>query len=181
VVHGPGGAGKNTLIRALVAARDDVSFAVSATTRPARPGEIDGRDYHFVSHERFQQMVDDGAFLEWAEFNGQRYGTPWSSLAEIMSGGRIAVLDIEMQGVEQVRSRYPDAVLVFVKPSSVEQLAQRLRERGGADAEAIARRMAIARRQLETEAARFDHVVVNDDLDTAVAAISRILDKMPAI
>jgi guanylate kinase len=98
----------------------------------------------------------------------------------VLSGGRIAVLDIEMQGVEQVRSRYPDAVLVFVRPSSVEQLAQRLRARGGDDVDAIARRMAIARQQLETEADRFDHVVVNDDLDAAVAAISRILDKMPA-
>jgi guanylate kinase len=153
---------------------------VSATTRAARPGEVDGRDYHFVSRQRFGEMIDDGAFLEWAEFNGQLYGTPWTSLADVLSGGRIAVLDIEMQGVEQVRSRYPDAVLVFVRPSSVEQLAQRLRARGGDDVDAIARRMAIARQQLETEADRFDHVVVNDDLDAAVAAISRILDKMPA-
>lgn len=174
VVSGPGGVGKGTVVQRLAERLDDVVVSVSATTRPPRPGEEDGRHYHFLSDEAFDALVADGGFLEWAEFAGRRYGTPWSSVAGPLAAGQKVLLEIEVQGALQVRERRPDAVLIFLTPPTTEALRQRLRGRGTDDEGRIARRMEIARWEL-AQAGRFDHVVVNDRLDRATDEIARIL------
>jgi guanylate kinase len=178
VVSGPGGVGKGTVVAALARARPELAVSVSATTRPPRPGEVDGRHYHFLTADAFDALAAADGFLEWAEFNGHRYGTPWTSIRDPLAAGRPVVLEIDIQGARQVRDAFGDAVLVFLAPPSPEALEARLRRRGD-DAEAIARRLAIARWEL-AQADDFDHVVVNDRLDDAVAALGRILDATSA-
>lgn len=174
VVSGPGGVGKGTVVAALARRCPDLVVSVSATTRPPRPGERDGVDYHFLSEAEFAALLAADGFLEWAEFGGRRYGTPWSSVRDALARNRRVVLEIDVQGALQVRARFPDAVLVFLRPPSVPALIERLRRRGADDAARIAERMAIARWEL-AQAGRFDHQIVNDDLDEAVSAISHIL------
>ena len=174
VISGPGGVGKGTVVRALRNRYPDLAVSVSATTRPPRPGEVDGVAYWFLSRSAFDELVASGGFLEWAEFAGNRYGTPWRSVEQPLADGATVVLEIEVQGAAQVRSRFPDAVLIFLVPPSHEVLVQRLRGRGSDDEQRIAERMAIAQEELE-HAGEFDHVVVNDTVDAAVDAIGRIL------
>ena len=174
VLSGPGGVGKGTVVRALRERYPDVAVSVSATTRQPRPGEEDGVAYAFLSDDEFDELVAEDGFLEWAEFAGRRYGTPWSSVTEPLSLGRTVVLEIEVQGAAQVRDRFGDAVLILLAPPSPEALVERLRRRGTDDDERIAQRLAIAEAEL-AERAKFDHVVVNDTVDGAVGEIGRIL------
>ena len=174
VVSGPSGVGKGTVVTALRRARPDVLVSVSATTRAPRPGEVDGVAYHFLDDEQFSALVASGGFVEWAEFAGHRYGTPWSSIEEALSAGQTVVLEIEVQGALQVRRRFADAVLIFLEPPSFEVLEQRLRGRATDAEERILRRLEIARWELG-QAGAFDHRVVNDDVDRAVAQITHIL------
>jgi guanylate kinase len=175
-VSGPSGVGKGTVVAALAEARDDVEVAVSATTRPPRVGEVDGVHYHFLDRRRFDEMVAADGFLEWAEYNGHCYGTPWNSVRGPLASGRVVVLEIDVQGAKQVRKRFPDAVLVFLHPPGVEALRERVRGRGTDDDEQIARRLAIARREL-AQAGMFDHQITNAQVDQAVAQIGRIVDR----
>ncbi len=147
---------------------------MSCTTRPPRPGERDGRDYRFVSDRAFDELVAAGALLEWAEVFGHRYGTPVEEVERARAAGRDVLLEIDVQGARQVKRRAPDAVLVFLVPPSREELERRLRERGTEDEATLARRLAEAEREL-AEAARFDHVVVNDDLDRAADEVLAII------
>lgn len=149
-------------------------MSVSATTRPRRAGERDGVDYHFLTDERFDDLAAEGGFLEWVEFNGRRYGTPWSSVERAAESASTVILEIDAQGAYRVRERFPRATLVFLRPPSDEALLARLRSRGADDPEAIARRMAIARWEL-AQAPHFDHLVVNDRLEETVEEIARIL------
>ena len=174
VVSGPGGVGKGTVVRALRERYPDLAVSVSATTREPRPGEIDGVHYHFLTPEQFDQLVAAGGFLEWAQFAGHRYGTPWSSVEDPLAADRTVVLEIEVQGAAQVRRRFPEAVLIFLTPPSHDELVARLRGRGTDGEDRIAERMAIAEAEL-AQADAFDHIVVNDTVDGAVAAIGRIL------
>ncbi|MDT8435373.1 MAG: guanylate kinase [Gemmatimonadota bacterium] len=174
VVAGPSGGGKTTVCRRLVERRRDVFFSVSATTRAARTGEQDGRDYRFLSRPAFEALIETDALLEWAEVHGELYGTPRENLAEARSAGRHLLLDIDVQGAAQVRSREPDAVLVFLLPPSAEELLRRLRRRGSEDGEAVRRRMRTALAELEA-VGTFDFVIVNDDLDRTVAVVEAIL------
>jgi guanylate kinase len=161
-------------VRALRARYPELSVSVSATTRAPRPGEVDGVAYHFLAPEEFGELVDAGGFLEWAEFAGNRYGTPWTSVEQPLADGRTVVLEIEVQGAAQVRERFREAVLIFLVPPSHDVLLERLRGRGTDDETRIAERMAIAEEEL-SHAGDFDHVVVNDTVDAAVDAIGRIL------
>jgi guanylate kinase len=176
VVSGPGGVGKGTVVAALRAAHPDVAVSVSATTRAPRAGEVDGVHYRFVDDAEFQRMVDAGEFVEWAEFNGRRYGTPWSSLHA--AEGQL-VLEIDVQGARQIRDRAAtagdiDATLVFLEPPSWAALEERLRGRGSETPESLAARLAIGREEMAA-AAWFDHRVVNTTVAEAVEAIARIL------
>lgn len=145
------------------------------TTRPARPGERDGVDYFFVDREHFGAARDSGELLEWAEYSGHLYGTPRSPVEAHLAAGASVLLDIELRGAEQVKAAYPEAVLVLVAPPSLEVLEARLRGRGDTDDEQIARRLAIARGQMEQAPRWFDHVVVNDDLVRAIDEVAGIL------
>jgi guanylate kinase len=174
VITGPSGVGKGTLIRLLLDRFPRMALSVSATTRRPRPGETAGVHYHFLSPEEFQERVDAGDFLEWAEYAGNRYGTLRS---ELERGSHPLVLEIEVQGARQVRERVPEAVGVFIAPPSEEALRTRLIGRGSDTPEQIERRLEVAREEL---AARdeFDYVVVNDDLDAAVAELTRLVATM---
>ena len=174
VITGPSGVGKGTLIRLLLDRFPRMALSVSATTRPPRPGEVDGVDYHFLSPDEFQRRIDAGGFLEWAEYAGNRYGTLRS---ELERDAHPLVLEIELQGARQVRERVPDAVSVFIAPPSEEALRTRLVGRGSDPPEQIERRLAVAREELAAED-EFDHVVVNDDLDAAAEELSRLVASM---
>lgn len=174
VVSGPSGVGKSTLIRRALARIPGLSFSVSATTRPARPGEADGVHYHFLDEPRFQALVDDGAFLEHAEVYDRRYGTLAAPTFEALDAGRSVILDIDAMGAARIRERMPDAVQVILVPPSLGVLEARLRSRGTDDGATIARRMALAAEQLRA-APTYDYVVLNDDFDAAEAALQGIL------
>jgi guanylate kinase len=177
VLSAPSGAGKTTLARRFVAERADARFSISATTRPPRGAERDGVDYHFVSPERFAALVGEGAFAEWAEVHGQRYGTLRSAVEEALAARRIAVFDIDVQGGLALEAGWPrEAVSVFVLPPSPAELERRLRGRSTDADEVIARRLAAARREVERGAAAYDYLVVNDDLEAAHRTISAIVD-----
>ena len=174
MVSGPGGVGKGTVVEALREARSDLTVSVSATTRPPRAGEVDGVHYHFLDDATFDEVIADDAFVEWAEFGGRRYGTPWESVAGAFEEGRTVVLEIEVQGALQVKKRFPEATLVFLLPPDPDELLARLEGRGTDTPERIAERMRIARWEL-AQVEAFDHAIVNDDLATTVARISSIL------
>lgn len=177
VVTGPSGAGKGTLIRKLVADRDDLAVAVSATTRDRRPGEEDGRDYHFLPEDEFLRRVEAGDFLEHVEYvSGHRYGTLRDEVGGILGSGRSVILELETEGAKEVQRTSPDAVTVFVQAPSFAELERRLRDRATESAGEIGERLELARRQAE-EAGDFDHVVTNDDLGRAMAELGAIVDR----
>jgi guanylate kinase len=176
VLSAPSGAGKTTLARRFVAAHEDAAFSVSATTRAPRGAERDGVDYHFVTSERFAALVAEGAFAEWAEVHGQRYGTLRDTVEETLRHGRLAVFDIDVQGGEQVKAHWPaQTVTVFVLPPSMAELERRLRARSTDADAAIARRLAAARAEIARGGAGYDYVLVNDDLDLAYAQLEAIV------
>lgn len=175
VVSAPSGTGKTTVCRALVARDPRLRFSVSHTTRPPRPGEVDGRDYWFVDARRFRALVEEGAFVEYAEYAGNLYGTSQAALDGPLAEGFDLLLEIEVQGAAQIRRRRADARFVFLLPPSREEVERRLRGRGQDGEDAIARRLAILQRELEA-ADGFDYVVVNDDLERCIAAVARILE-----
>ncbi len=174
VLSSPSGGGKTTLARRVLAARPDVGYSVSATTRAMRPGEVDGRDYWFLAPEAFEARVVAGEFLEHASYNGRRYGTLRSEVESHFAAGRHVVLDIEINGARQVRRQMADAVLVFVVPPNGAALVARLAARRTEDRAALESRLAIAAEELAA-AGEYDYVVVNDDLDRAVDDVLGIL------
>jgi len=174
VVTGPSAVGKGTICRALLAEAPDIRFSVSCTTRPRRPGEVDGVEYYFISREEFQRRIAAGEFLEWAEVYGNYYGTPRSYVEEVTAGGQDVILDIDRVGARAVREHYPDAVSVFVLPPSMEALRQRIAARGTETPEAVARRLSEAPEWIR-EGLTYDYVIVNDDLNRAVAELRAII------
>jgi guanylate kinase len=174
VVAAPSGTGKTTVCRRVVANDPLVEFSVSHTTRERRDDEAEGVDYHFVTHERFQEMVREDAFLEWAEYDGNHYGTSRSSIEQTLARGRDILLEIEVQGAAQVRERRDDARFIFLLPPSMEALRERLCARSTDTPERIERRLALAEREMEAISC-FDYAVVNDDLARCAAEVSEIL------
>lgn len=174
VVSGPSGAGKGTLIRGALQHVPDLAVSVSATTRAMRPGEVDGREYHFMSRAEFARLVDQGAFLEHAEFAGNRYGTLATELDRITGTGRSVILEIELQGARNVRRVRPDSLSVFIEPPSLEELARRLRLRATDAEEEIEARLEVARTEVSARD-EFDHVILNDDAQRATDELVSII------
>ena len=174
VLSAPSGAGKTTIARALVRDSEDVVFSVSATTRPARDGEVDGVDYDFLSETVFRAMIEADEFVEWAEVHGHLYGTSRRALQAALDEDRFLILDVDVQGAMQMRERVPDVVLVFVLPPSADALVERLAERGTEGEDTVARRIENARAELE-QASQFDYIVVNENLDQAIEEVRSIV------
>jgi guanylate kinase len=183
VITGPSGVGKGTLIRGLLARVPELELSVSATTRAPRPGEVDGVDYHFLTDEAFDRAVTAGAFVEHAAYSGRRYGTLRSELERRTAAGVPVVLEIEVQGARQVRKTLPEAVQVFIVPPSGAALRERLVGRGTDRPEEIERRLRVAEQELAAQG-EFDHKVMNDRQEDAVAALERLvraeLGRIPA-
>ena len=171
VFSGASGVGKSSALKRVMAAREDLRFSVSATTRKPRPGEVDGVHYFFVTRERFEQMIEDREMLEYDAHHENLYGTPRNQLL----GEKHVVLDIEPNGAFQVKRNYPDAALIFVTPPSLEELERRLRGRGDTPEEQIQVRMSRAKWEI-AQSDHYDYVVLNDDLDRCVAEILDIID-----
>ena len=175
VLSSPSGAGKTTLSRKLLAAEPEVTLSVSVTTRPPRPGEIDGQDYHFIDVARFEAMVERGELLEWATVFDHCYGTPRAPAIEALAAGRDVLFDIDWQGTQQLREKArSDLASVFVLPPSVEELEKRLRSRAQDPEDVIRRRMMKATEEM-SHWAEYDYVVVNLDLERAFADVRAIL------
>ena len=173
VISGASGVGKGTVLGIMMNKRKDLSFSVSATTRPPRPGEVDGVHYYFISREKFEEMIAQGAFLEYDAHAANYYGTPRAQAEEKREHGPV-LLDIEPAGAKQVRSRVPDAELVFIMPPSMEELERRLRGRGDTPEEQIRLRMDRAVWEME-QRIWYDHVVVNDDPERCADEILKII------
>lgn len=180
VVSGPSGVGKSTVIRRLMETRGKMEFSVSATTRAPRPGEVDGREYFFVSREQFDEMIRREELLEHAEFVGNCYGTPKAQVLKRLEDGITVVLDIEVQGAAQVKALMPEALTVFIAPPSLDVLEQRLRGRGTESEETIASRLERAKEELE-QAPTYDYTIVNDYSDRAAQELGEILNRWAVI
>ena len=174
VLSAPSGAGKTTIVKALVEKMEDVVFSVSSTTRPARDHEVDGVDYHFLSEVDFRAMIEADELVEWAEVHGHLYGTSRESLQAALEEERFLILDVDVQGAMQMRERVQDVVLVFVLPPSADALVERLTGRGTEGEDNVARRIENARGELE-QASQFDYIVVNENLDQAIDEVRSIV------
>src|SRR5215207_3795763 len=175
VITGPSGVGKGTLIERLLDAVPELELSVSATTREPRTGEVDGRDYHFLTPEEFERRVATADFLEHATYSGNRYGTLREEVERRLAEGRSVVLEIEVQGARQVRAAMPEAVLIFIAPPDPAALRERLEGRGTDSAEAIDERLRTAELELAAQQ-EFKHVIVNDDLNRAAGELAAIVE-----
>lgn len=176
VVSAPSGAGKTSLVRELMAREAGLRFSISYTTRPSRPGEVDGQDYLFVDEDHFLAMIENGEFLEHARVFGNRYGTARRQVEKELSAGHDVLLEIDWQGAAQVREMMPEGRSIFILPPSREELERRLRGRGTDSEDVIERRLREAHAEL-LQWSRFDYAVINDDFDRALADMQRIVHR----
>jgi guanylate kinase len=174
IVSSPSGGGKTSLVRALLEAEPAVRLSISHTTRPARPGEVNGRDYHFVAAAEFQRMLEAGEFLESAVIYGNQYGTSQNWIERERAGGRDVLLEIDWQGAQQIRRLMKDVVSLFILPPSMEVLASRLKGRGQDSAEAVERRLTAAREEI-SHVGEYDYVIINEDFDRAALDLASIV------
>jgi len=174
IVSAPSGAGKTSLVKALLDSKQPIKVSVSYTSRPPRPAEVEGEDYHFVSRETFLAMAQHGDFLESAEVYGNLYGTSQSWIASETANGNDILLEIDWQGAQQVRQKFPDSIGIFILPPSVQALATRLQGRGQDSAEVIAKRLQAARADI-AHVVEFDYVIINDVLDVALQQLQAIV------
>jgi guanylate kinase len=176
VVSGPSGVGKSTVLRQVLERDPNLVFSVSHTTRSPREGEVEGRDYHFVTAETFRELIDADAFLEWAEYQGRYYGTSRAAVSAPTQQGLDLILEVEVQGAAQLRERLPEARTIFVlPPSSLAELERRLRGRASDDDQAIRKRLDRARHEV-LEVENYDYAIINDDVERAVARLITIIE-----
>ncbi|GAC1484988.1 MAG: guanylate kinase [Gemmatimonadaceae bacterium] len=175
IMSSPSGGGKTTIAHKLLATRSDVGYSVSATTRPPRSGEADGKDYHFLSLELFKRGQKKGEFAESAEVHGHLYGTLRSEVERVLSSGKHVIMDIDVQGAKQFVRAFPESVLIFILPPSADVLVERLKARGTEDPKSLIRRFKSAKDELKA-IDLYQYVIVNDDIDAAVSAASSIID-----
>jgi guanylate kinase len=177
VISGPSGVGKDTLIERLRERDPSLRYSVSCTTRKPRQGEVEGVSYFFVSRERFEDLIKQGFFLEYATYNGNYYGTPAAAVEEARAAGHDILLKIEVQGADQVRKRAPDGVFIFIAPPSKEELVRRQERReGGVPDDDMAERLKIAETEMK-HSSEYDHVVINDELGRAVGEVLDIIQR----
>jgi guanylate kinase len=175
MVVAPSGAGKSSLVRALLQQDPTICLSISCTTRPPRPGEVEGREYRFVSQAEFDRLRDSHALLEWAEVHGNFYGTPADSIHEAIVAGRDVLLEIDWQGARQVRQRFAGAIGVFILPPSIEELESRLKARGQDAPHVIARRLLAAGGEI-AHAPECEYVIINQEFSVALAELTQIVN-----
>lgn len=175
IFSGPSGSGKGTIMKSLLASREDTVLSVSMTTRAPRPGEIDGYHYHFVTREEFEKTIAEDGFLEYAEYNGNFYGTPEAPIRRLLNEGKNVMLEIEVQGAEKVMDHRSDVVSIFITTPSYAELERRLRGRGTEPEEVIQKRMKTSQYEL-SRAFRYQYIVLNDEVEKAVERITTIID-----
>ncbi|MFO7951705.1 MAG: guanylate kinase [Bacillota bacterium] len=175
IISGPSGVGKGTVCRYLLKIRKALKLSVSTTTRPPRPGEVEGKEYNFTTTSRFKEMVDQGSFLEWAVVHDHYYGTRWDMVKKLMDRGEDIILEIDIQGAEQVKNKAFEAVSIFLAPPSMEVLEKRIIGRGTEDPEKINDRLKTAQREMEAYR-DYDYLVVNDTVGKAASLIVSIID-----
>ncbi len=174
VVSGPSGAGKGTVCKALMENCPDIRMSVSATTRKPRPGEVDGESYYFLSEETFRTMIDNHEFIEWACFCQNYYGTPRKKVEDLLDEGKDVILEIEVQGAMQVRSKFPEAVFIFVTPPSMEELKSRLSGRGTETPEVVEERLKTALWEYKN-ITKYNYILINDTVDAAAKRMEAII------
>lgn len=174
VISAPSGAGKTTLCKEIMKLFPEIELSVSCTTRPKRRGEVDGRDYHFIDKDRFREMIDEGAFAEWAEVHGELYGTTVDTLNAAEGKGIDLILDIDWQGAKEIKKKLDRGVYIFILPPSMKELEKRLRSRGQDSKEVVNKRLENAKAEVE-QAVWYDHSIVNDNLEEAVKCLESII------
>lgn len=174
VISGPSGTGKGTVCQRLLAEYPEIAYSVSATTRAPRKGEVDGKNYYFLTKDVFEKMIDDGELLEWAEVYGNYYGTPLKKIQEKLAAGQDILLEIDTQGAMAVKEKFPEGIYIFILPPSLKELEQRIRGRGTETEEVIERRLAAACAEIEV-GRKYKYVVVNDHVKKAVETVAAIL------
>lgn len=175
ILSAPSGGGKTTIVHQLLESRDDIGYSVSCTTRPPRPGEVDGEDYFFLSIPKFLDLQQHGELAESAEVHGHLYGTLCSEVRRVIESGRHVIMDIDVQGARQFRTAFPQSVLIYVLPPSGEVLLERLRARNTETSDSLKKRLLGALVELQA-VPMYQYVVLNDDLERAVASVSGIID-----
>ena len=174
IITGPSGVGKGTVVKELLDRNKDIWLSISATTRNPRVGEKDGLNYYFISEERFKDMIDKKEFLEWAQFAGNYYGTPLSTVNEKIEKGFIVLLEIEVEGAKQIKEKFPESLSIFLLPPSKAELEKRIRNRGTEKEEAIDRRLSRANYEIASSD-EFDFVLTNHDVDETVKEVFKII------
>jgi len=175
ILSGPSGVGKGTVCRYLLEIREALKLSISTTTRPPRPGEEEGKEYFFTTLPRFKEMIKDDSFLEWAVVHDHYYGTRREAVREMLASGQDLILEIDIQGAEQVRAKVPEAVSIFLAPPSMKCLEERITGRGTEDPDRISRRLDTARREMEAYSL-YDYLVINDTVERAADLIDSIID-----
>ncbi|MGM0501163.1 MAG: guanylate kinase [Bacillota bacterium] len=174
ILSGPSGVGKGTILSALMDDYDDIHYSVSATTREARAGEENGEDYYFLAEDKFKALVEQGEFLEWAQVHNNYYGTPIKYVKENLEQGEDVILEIDIQGAEQIKEKELEAIFVFILPPSLEELKSRIYHRGTETEEAIKTRLKNAEKEI-SKVQEYDYAIVNDDIDASVQKLKSII------
>ncbi len=177
IVSGPSGVGKSTICREVISRLDNVCLSVSLTTRPRSDAEVDGQDYWFVSKQQFQERIDKGMFLEYAEVFGNLYGTPKDKVDEALQAGKTVILEIDVQGARQAKVIYPDAEMIFVLPPTQKDLAERMNFRGRGEAESAEERLGGAGSEIASAWQYYEHMVINEDFEQAVSEMVHIIQQ----
>ena len=174
IITGPSGVGKGTVVKKILAKEKNIWLSISATTRKPRVGEKDGESYYYITDKKFKDMIDKNEFLEWAQFAGNYYGTPLTTVNEKIENGWIVLLEIEVEGAKQIKAKFPEALSIFLLPPSIEELEKRIRNRGTEKEEAINRRLSRANYEIASSD-EFDFVLTNHDVDKTVKTILKII------
>ena len=175
VLPGPSGVGKNTVLNKILSLRPDLTYSISATTRPPRGQEVDGVNYYFLTKEQFEAEIENEGFLEWAEIYDHYYGTPKQAVFKWLNSGRHVILDVDIQGAVQIRKNYPQSILIFLYPPSIQELQRRLITRNTDDQESIRKRLAYIDKELAA-VSNYDYVVLNDNLEEACRRVEAIIN-----